>query len=169
MPGTYEPIATTTLNNNYQGIFFNNIPQTYTDLVMVFKGHLTQDFWDLGMRFNNSSSGYSNIGWATENTIVGAAKNSSFSIINIGYSSGWRTDNLYNIGYVHIYQYANTNMNKVVSITHTNPQYTNGSSLATWASTTAISSIYLYSRGSNSNLFDIVAGSQVTLYGIKAA
>jgi hypothetical protein len=169
MPGTYEPISTTTLTNNYQGIIFNNIPQTYTDLVMVFKGNITQDSWDMSMRFNNSSSGYSNIGFASQNTVIDSAKNNSFSAINIGQVSGWRNSGQYNIGYVHIYQYTNTNVNKVVSTTHTSPEYANGSTLGTWANTAAISSIYLYSRGPNSNLFDLQAGSQITLYGIKAA
>jgi hypothetical protein len=170
MPSTYEPIATTTLGSNTQGLIFNNIPQTYTDLVLVFKGNITQAYWDVVMRFNNNSSNYSNIGLAAVNTTVDYAKNSTVTGIQIGMVSGFSASGLYAIGHTNIYNYTNTNVNKIVSTTQTFPEYANGISIGTWADTSAITSIYLYSRGSGSVVgFDLLAGTQITLYGIKAA
>ncbi len=41
MANTYEPIATTTLTSASSSVVFSSIPQTYTDLVVVFVGKNT--------------------------------------------------------------------------------------------------------------------------------
>jgi hypothetical protein len=123
----------------------------------------------MSMRFNNNSSSYSNIGFTAQNSTTDSQKNNSQSGVLLGAISGWRSSGLFKIVYANIYQYTNTNINKVVSITQGDPEYANGTHLSTWANTAAITSIYLYSRGSGGTLYDLKAGSQITLYGIKAA
>jgi len=41
MPATYDCIATTTLTSTASSVVFSSIPQTYTDLVVVFVGKNT--------------------------------------------------------------------------------------------------------------------------------
>lgn len=168
MPGTYEPISTITLGSATSGLIFDNISQAYTDLVMVFKGNITTDFWDMAMRFNNNSSNYSNITFAAQAATIDTAKTST-SFIAIGGVSGWRSTGIFNIAYVHIYNYTNTNINKVVTTTNGTPNYANGTSTSTWANTSAITSIYLWGRFGANDFNNLAAGSQITLYGIKAA
>lgn len=61
MPATYEPIATYTLTSSSAPISFTSIPNTYTDLRLVFSGLSgTTNSAQFGLRFNSDSgSNYS--------------------------------------------------------------------------------------------------------------
>ena len=54
MPGTYEPLATTTGTGSSTTVTFTTIPQTYTDLVLVCSD-INAQTTDIGVRFNNDS------------------------------------------------------------------------------------------------------------------
>lgn len=55
MPATYEPIATSTLSGTSGSIVFNSIPQTYTDLKLVFSGSNSEQAYYY-IQYNSDSS-----------------------------------------------------------------------------------------------------------------
>ncbi len=168
MPATYEKIATQTLTSAATGIDFTSIPSTYTDLriVIIPKVIATWDNSPLRMRFNSDSG--NNYSLTTlYGTGSSAASSNLTSQNNIGVSFGGimvSTPTLYEID---IFSYANSTY-KTSLITSADDL--NGSGYITkkvglWRSTSAITSIYLYTY-----VADIMAsGTTATLYGILKA
>lgn len=171
MPATYDSIATTTLGSNTQGLIFNNIPQTYTDLVLVFKGGITQNYWGPAIQFNNNSGSYSSVSIFSDGSANAATSKSSPSYLTGGGAGfGFPSNNLDNMAITYIHNYTNTNMGKsVVQLTGT-ANAGIGYVIGTWNNTSAISSIYMYSTGSgNTPTYNLLSGTVISLYGITAA
>lgn len=169
---TYEPISSTTLGGDTSGLIFDNIPQTYTDLVVVFNGGITNNFWSLVARFNNvSGTSYSAqymTGNGVSNKLAGNRANEPFMILG-GFENGWPSNNLLGISVFHIMNYSDTNMFKTVLVREGRGTSTIGASVNVFRSTNAITSIYLYSSASGGTTTNLYAGSTISLYGIKAA
>jgi hypothetical protein len=172
MPATYESIATTTLGSDTSGLIFNNISSAYTDLVIVFTGGITNNFWSLVGRFNNDSSSLYSSQSMAGNSSGGKngtnRVNESWAIFG-GYENGWPSNNLNCISLIHIMNYASTNMFKTVLVREGRGNNTVGAGVCVYRSTNAISSIYLYSSGGGGSTTNLYAGSTISLYGIKAA
>jgi len=164
MAATYEPIASTTLGSDASTITFSAIPQSFTDLVCVFK---------------NASNGSlsSNSSWAqfnsdatanySDTTLYGngtSALSSSNTSATTGVALGGKIDN--GITVLHIMSYANTNVYKtclassesLVSSAHSVFRI-----VGMWRSTAAITSVSFV----NNTTFK--TGVALSLYGIKAA
>lgn len=161
MPSTYEPIATYTATSSVSTFTFSSIPSTYTDLVVA--ANLKNDIgvgYNLFMRYNgDTGSNYS----CTELYGSGTASGSARSI-NQTFTQALRNDNSnFSASTVSIHNYANTNVYKT---TMSRTGSANNPSVFTsmWRSTAAINSITFVMESNN-----LVAGSSVTLYGIKAA
>jgi len=60
MPATYDCIATTTLTSTASSVVFSSIPQTYTDLVVVFVGKNTTANVAMTGEFDLNSDGGNN-------------------------------------------------------------------------------------------------------------
>lgn len=169
---TYEPISSTTLGGDTSGLIFDNIPQTYTDLVVVFNGGITNNFWSLVARFNNvSGTSYSAqymSGNGVSSKLAGNRANESFMIVG-GFENGWASNNLLGISVFHIMNYSDTNMFKTVLVREGRATNTLGAGVNVFRSTSAITSIYLYSSASGGTTTNLYAGSTISLYGIKAA
>jgi hypothetical protein len=164
---TYEPIATTTTTGSATTVSFTSIPQTYTDLILVYNGGLS-GFDYIYSRYNSDTgSNYSGTG-------VGGNGSSAFSgrysnqVYNqlLGWAIGLGTP-LTSIGIIHFINYANTTTYKSIIGRDTNPESGGATQAAVhlWRSTSAISSIEL--TGINSRT--ITDGSTFTLYGIASA
>ena len=167
MAKTYEPIATTTTTSNATTVSFTSIPQTYTDLILVYNGGLSGFDYIYSQYNSDTGSNYS----GTEVTGNGSSA-VSYRYSNQTYNQllGWvvgQETPLTFIGIIHFINYANTTTYKSMIGRDTNPESGGGTQAAVhlWRSTSAISSIEL--TGINSRT--ITNGSTFTLYGIKAA
>jgi hypothetical protein len=165
MPATYEPIASTTLGSNAATVTFDNIPGTYTDLILVGRfgiqdGKLTEVY----SRFNSDTgTNYS----VTELWGNGSATGSTrASNSNLGAFIGGSDATATNVVLLHVFSYANTNVNKTTLSVSASPGRGVSRNVSLWRSTAAITRMDI-SRNFAAN--DIVAGSVWSLYGIKAA
>lgn len=168
MAYTYEPIATTTLGSNALSYTFTSIPGTYTDLVLVTNAKSTQTGSSgNGMRItynSDTATNYSEIYLTGDGTTASSGRVGSQGYLTFG-DLPQTSNTAWNANVAHIMNYSNTTTYK------TSMNRSNIATLATqitiglWRSTAAITSIKIERDGTNS----IAAGSQFTLYGIKAA
>jgi hypothetical protein len=169
MPATYEPIATTTLGSNASSYVFSNIPQTYTDLVIVLDCRTSDSVGRfVGVLCNGDASSNYNTAYYGGN--------------GSGTLQGYTGDNLLRLGNAgsnsnramitgHIFGYSNTTTYKTSIGRSATNEYaifygsmwrgSNGSSFQ------AITSLTVVCDTTSSNVF--LAGSTFTIYGIKAA
>ena len=168
---TYTAIATTTLTSAGQ-IAFGSIPQTYTDLVLVFYSrNATSTGTGTGIRLNSNSSITAYWTWLTAN---GSSATSSRSTNSFGYANlidgipSNATANLFGSGVVHFPNYTNTAVLKTAIGRSANDQNGSGTTkvaVATYPTTAAIVTIDLGADGGT----NFAIGTQATLYGIAAA
>lgn len=166
MSTTYEPISSVTLTSAAASHTFTSIPGTFTDLVIVISSYTSNTSGaveGVRMRFNSDSgSNYSNTRLTGDGSSAASTRRSNETLMTgpiQGDSSGPFSVNVF-----HFMSYANTSVYKTVLM---------GSSAATdavyrviglWRSTSAITSIEVFPSAGN-----FVAGSTLSLYGIKSA
>jgi hypothetical protein len=167
MPSTYEPIATTTLGSTSTSVVFSSIPQTYTDLVVVFTGQnttatdaMTFECDINGDGGNNYSSTYIDTYNATSGR--GTGNNGLFIGQMSKTSMSWAIINFIN--------YSNTNTYKsTLSRWGVLGAPFPGSGLITgqWRNTSAITELNFNRPAGEAGVFAV--GCIFSLYGIKAA
>lgn len=162
---TYEPIATQTLNSANANITFTAIPQTYTDLIVVFNGSSTgtaQYFMQVGNGSIDTGSNYST---------TGLTGNGS-SAVSIRYTNdtvGIRADLYATAGgnikqtIFQIQNYSNTTTNKAILVRSSLPVSESVACIGLYRSTSAINTLRLTTSSTFST------GATVTLYGIANA
>lgn len=166
MPATYETIATTTLGSNSTSVVFSSIPQTYTDLIIVFNGlNTSATAMDFECEFNSDSgNNYSETGLQGDGSSAISFRHSNYSGAILG--SIWSTGRATVIG--HFMNYANTTTYKTCLSRFSTPSGgLVGTTVSLWRNTSAITSINFNQPAGQSGQF--VSGSTFTLYGIKAA
>lgn len=168
---TYRFIASNILFSTAPTITFNNIPSTYTDLVLRFSARIDAAVADreIRLRFNSDTTTlYSNTLLRGNSTVVQSSRD-----INAAYTVAGRvpgstgTSNTFNNVEIYIPTYT-VSQNKTASVFSAKEE--NVASTANYAqlisdlyrSTSAISSIELSLSGDN-----FIAGSSFFLYGIK--
>lgn len=158
MATTYTAIATTSFTGST--VSFTSIPQTYTDLVLVT--FISQGSGqDIRMKYNNSSTGYSQTWMRGDGSAANSSRNTSQTYINFYPNNG--NSSTFDTWLVQIQNYSNTTTNKVTLLRGGNSSAEVVSKIALWQNTSAIDQIDLTLTGS------AVSGSTATLYGIKAA
>lgn len=168
MPRTYEPIATYTFSSAANSYTFTSIPQTYTDLIMIFSSTNSSSTDAISMRVGNGSldtgSNYSVVAMLSN----GAYAHQSFrevnatSFTNMGITNTTtRQMSIYNF-----LNYSNTTSNKVVLARTNTVDFRVAQINGYWRSTSPITTIQV--RSDNAS-YNFTSGSTVTLYGIKAA
>jgi hypothetical protein len=172
MPKTYEPIATQTLGSDVSSVIFTSIPQTYTDLMLVFAARSAVS---LGSDFlfcqpnNDTGTTKSNTNLNGNGSTATSFRTSNDAYMSIGVIAGaTATANVYGASIAHFMNYSNTTTNKTVISRGSQADslvYPVSAGVGLWRSTSAITSLYLYAGG----LQNIKAGSTFTLYGIEAA
>lgn len=170
--GTYALIASTTASSTPQVITFNNIPSTYTDLVIVVNAGYTNSVGDdqFTLRFNSDSgANYSDTHLYGSGSAAGSYRQTGNTWMFFNRIS--RND-LASSVIIHVQDYANTTTNKTTisrsgtadgSFAGTNSAI--DASVGLWRSTSAITRIDL-SNYYNTNYFR--NGSTFRLYGIEA-
>jgi len=149
MPATYDCIATTTLTSTASSVVFSSIPQTYTDLVVVFVGKNTTANVAMTGEFDLNSDG---------------GNNYSATHLNLDNTSSRGSNN--NGGYY------NTTNNKTwlsrwATMAGSDGSNQGGAIVGLWRNTNAITQIDFNRPAGESGSFDV--GCTWTLYGIKAA
>ena len=155
---TYEPIATTTGSGSISVIEFTSIPNTYTDLVLIFKGDTSGGVAYL--RFNDDSGANyaTNILWHSDNYTTQATYGTAYTFVIPTDSGGPSNPVQQNIN---IQGYKNTNTFKsILSRANVTNKGIHCASLI-WRSTSAITKVSLYGGAT-------YGAYTATLYGIKA-
>jgi len=177
MPIPYELISTSTVGATaVSSIDFTSISSTYTDLLVVHSLRTTltggpYHFDDCALRFNgDTGNNYNRLVLRTREGSTGSGQNISSSFIVLYESDAAdATANSFGSGQVYITNYASAEHKSVdvmggsESNNATQVQYGFASGL--WKSTSAITSIKLYSQ----NGANFVQYSSASLYGIKKA
>ena len=169
MPGTYEPIATTTWSTNTATISFSSIPATYTDLIIqgtIFAYFGSATFTETRIRFNGDTAGnYSATVLYGNGTSALSTRGSNLGGIGRFYLPAGTTDGNRGSLIINVQNYANTTTNKTALIRSGGASQVTGATVGLWRSTNAIDSIELSNVDSATGF---VAGT-LTLYGVKAA
>lgn len=168
---TYTPIATyTTSNTTTTTITFgsgNTLPQTYTDLYLVVttKPTATPTSYGVNLRLNgDSGTNYSRTYFYGYGGGAGTGRNTNQN--NYGFmSAGSTTANQYNMGRLHIMDYANTTTYKTMVSRGDDVSDSTQITVGLWRNTNAITQIDIIATDS----LYYGSGCVFTLYGIKAA
>jgi hypothetical protein len=162
---TYVPIATQTLGSANANITFSSIPQTYTDLIVVFNGSSTgtaQYFMQVGNGSIDTGSNYSTTGMTGNGS----------SAVSLGYTNdsvGIRADLYATAGgnikqtIFQIQNYSSTATNKSILVRSSLPVSESVACIGLWRSNSAINTLRLTTTSTFST------GATVSLYGIANA
>ncbi len=168
MPATYEPIATTTLTGTSSSVVFSSIPQTYTDLIVVFVGKNTTDNVAMTGEFDLNSDGGNNY----SSTWIGDGATSGRGVGNNGGYYGTLCRNSVSSAVVQFMNYSNSTTYKTWlsrwgTLDGSDSINQTGQIVGMWRNTNAITQINFNRPAGESGSFDV--GCIWTLYGIKAA
>lgn len=168
MPNTFELIASNTVSTAVSSITFSSIPSTYTDLVIKMSARKANNDYDIELKFNGNSTGYSGVYLESNGT---AASSGIYSSLTQAWSGNASTNNqsasTFGNSEIYIPNYLSSN-NKSFSVDAVNEN--NGTTAYAnllgwlWSNTSAITSIELNANGST-----FVSNSTFYLYGVKNA
>jgi len=168
MPVTYEPIATTTLGSAASTITFNSIPNTFTDLRLVWVVRASTTSVFPYVTFNNDTG--TNYSWTRvygDGASAASQRNTTRAYIAPQWFTGISdaTDQ-FNLLTLDIFSYAGSTYKTALTTSQADK---NGSgtverTVGLWQSTSAINRIDLTASSST-----WAAGTTATLYGIKSA
>ena len=165
MPNTYTLLETITVGAaGASSVTFNSIPQTgYTDLVIKVSARSTTSNLDYLLRFNGSTTTYSDRWLYGTGSSVASISNSS---IYIEGNRGTWTANTFSNTEIYVPNYLSSNFKSVSidTVTENNATDANAFLIAgLWSTTTAISSVTILPASGN-----IAQHSTFSLYGVSA-
>ena len=171
---TFVKIASVSLSSAASSIDFTSIPATYTDLQVMYslRTSLTggpYQYDDLGVRLNtDTGSNYSRLTLVSRQGTIGSNKTSPTSFMDAYATDATdATANIFGNGYFYIPNYAGSSYKTLSSdgVTENNSasDVITGFSAGLWSSTSAVTSIKIYSQ----NGTNFVQYSTATLYGIS--
>jgi hypothetical protein len=163
--GAMVPISSVVVSTT-GSVIISSIPSTYQDLMLVVSARTdSSGLTSALLRFNgDTGSNYSSTMLLGNGTSATSERYSNESFVRVGYAIGSsQLASAYASQCIHILNYANTSTNKTVIARDASD--TNGSgitqlSTGLWRNTSAISTIWYATS--------LVAGSTVTIYGIRA-
>jgi len=175
MANTYTLIEGKTVTSTVSSVTFTSIPQTYTDLKLVWSGRQSRNVYNAGysiIQFNGSSSGYTYItlqgegtnpasqtqaGLTTDGLVIGGTDNSN------------NTANSFSSSEMYIPNYTSSNYKSVDGVGGSEQNVATGIlqlfTAGLWSNTAAITSITL--KPWVGSYFDWLADSTFYLYGIS--
>ena len=171
MPATYEPIATTTISSATASYTFSSIPATYTDLKLVTNIRSDRGGYsaELQIQINgNTGANYSHTGLFGDGTSATSSRIASGTYITASSIAGDLSDaNLFTLTMIDFFSYSGSTNKTILASSGSQPRLSENYSqrvVGLFRSTAAITSITLSTNGTN-----IMAGTVISLYGIKAA
>ena len=161
MTATYVPIETQTLGTAQASVTFNSIPDTYTDLVLVFNGTIGSGVQNMELRFNgDTTTNYSETRFFGTGAVGSTDRTSNTNQIRVG--------NIYTTPTVNIIQimnYANATTFKPVLVRSNNSGNFVGTHSGVWRkSPETIDTVFVRPAGG----VNFAIGCTFALYGIKA-
>jgi hypothetical protein len=160
---TYTPIASQTLTGNATSITFSNIPQGYTDLVIVTNVKSTST-GNLVMRYNSdASASYSLTRLTGDSSSAQSGRLANYNEIYTDSNGYYDGSNFNQAKIINLMNYSNTATFKNCLIRSNRAQTGTDAIIGLWRSTSAITSVLLSGNGNT-----LVAGSTFNLYGIAA-
>lgn len=158
MAATYTPIASITLGANATSVTFSSIPQTYTDLIVIFNGRTDGDE-NTNLQFNSDTgNNYSVTALYGNGSTVTSNRQSNVGSIGLGGISSGSDEQGTVI--VQIMNYANTTTNKTVISRANNSTYVQLRA-GTRRNTEAITAITIKADSTT-----FLSGATFDLYGI---
>jgi len=163
MASAMVALATTTLGSAASSVTFGSIPATYRDLRLVMIPKATA-LTDVRITLNGDTG--SNYPWVV---MGGSTTNTAFSAsgtqpsLVVAYDNRATTDASTNY-LLDIMDYSATDKHKSILVRNNNPSQQVESLSNRWASTSAVTTIYVYATSST-----FAAGSTFALYGIASA
>jgi len=156
---TYTPLANITVTSNTSNVSFNNIPNTYRDLIVIYSYRSTGDASLLGQLNSDSGSNYPQI-WLQNS----GSSTRSENLTRTGYEAGYNsTSGVTFFGQLAIMDYSTTDKHKtaVLRAASQTPDEIIARVMR-WANTAAVTSLRFACTG------QIAAGSTFSLYGVVA-
>lgn len=165
---TYEAIASVNLSYSSADIIFSNIPPSYTDLVAIIFGRsddASASWRDTRIQINSDSgANYSRTSlWGNGSTAASPRNSNEFSFYVASISAGQSSSGTFGSGICHFNSYSNTNIFKTMLFSGSRGDSV-WRTVNLWRSTSAISSLRFFP-----NVGNFIAGTSISLYGIKAA
>jgi hypothetical protein len=155
---TYTPIASITLASTATSVTFNNIPQTYTDLVLMMSISESSNAFNIEVN-GDTGSNYSRTRILGNGTTVTSGRTSNTTSIPFNYVGG---TNNFSVTLIHFMNYSNTTTYKTVLSRSGSADVGTAAQVALWRNTSAITSMRIFSDG-------MTSGSTFNLYGIANA
>jgi hypothetical protein len=168
MAYTYDSIAATTTTTASPAVTFSNIPQTYTDLVLVvsIRANSTPTSFGTGVRFN-SDTGTNYSRTVLYGAGAGAVAFRSTDQTRFFCSAGSTTANQFNLIRLNIMNYTSSSSYKGFAVINDDLGDVASLSSGLWRSNNAITSLTITPYDDNATGF--ATGCTFTLYGIKSA
>ena len=158
---TYTPIQTQTLGSAASTVTFSSIPQTYTDLVIIFVAKNTGSLNNGKLIFNSDTgSNYSGTRLEGNGSSAGSGRVTNTSAL---YTEEISTTD-WTLTTVNVMNYSNTTTYKTTLIRGGTASDRTAAWVCLWRNTNAITNIDILTFGGN-----FATGSTFTLYGIAAA
>ena len=167
---TYTPIASQTLSSAAASVTFSSISGSYTDLILVTQGALSVNNNSLYCTFNSDTgSNYSSTSFeGYTNSLDSYRLSSQTKMLLSGVNIGLATTVGFSMHISNIMNYSNATTYKTTIGRWNNTNDAGnkeiGMTVGIWRSTSAITSINIFSQSGN-----IASGSTFALYGILAA
>lgn len=166
---TYDPIATQTLGSNANVVTFDNIPQTYTDLILVQSARVTNGSDITAIRINDSASGYTRQYFEGNGGSNTAGIASAEISLRAGYIPGTTYANVWSSEEYMFYNYRNTTIAKSVFGKCSYPVAATSFALMFQQSNSTVTAALTKITIQTANGGQLATGSTFTLYGIEAA
>lgn len=162
LPSTMTPIATNTLSSAASTVTFSNIPQNYTDLVLVASMGSTSNNNYPSVRLNgDTASNYSRTYINGNGSSASSSRNTESYMTVFG-----NQISASNVNFImHFMNYSNTTTNKTALSRKNDSANVMGATVHLWRSTAAINQIEIATQTADT----FTANTTFTLYGIKAA
>lgn len=155
---TYTPIASQTLGSSASSVNFTNIPQNFTDLIIVGSGAASAQI-DLNFTFNSDTgSNYSRTYMLGTGSSTISGRDLNGTSVAVGSLNTGQSNFIVNIN-----NYSNTATNKTILQRANQPQAVVNTIVGLYRSTSAITSITMTAAGGT-----ISSGSTFNLYGVQS-
>lgn len=166
---TYDTIATQTLGANASVVTFDNIPQTYTDLVLIQSARVTNGSDITAIRINDSASGYSRQYFEANGSSNTAGIANNEISCRAGYIPGTTYANVWSSEEYNFYHYRNTTIRKSIYGTCSYPVAATSFALMHQQCNSSVTAAITKITIQTANGGQLATGSTFTLYGIEAA
>jgi hypothetical protein len=162
---TYAALKTTTVGTSTPSVIIDNIPQDYTDIVLVASVQASSSGQGLTMQFNGdngSGSLYSNTALRGNGSVVVSFRQTSNTNCLLSNIAEPPTTG-FGVYTANFQSYSNTSIYKEIIVRSNSASFGTETFIDLWRNTNAISSVQVSISSGN-----IAAGSTFTVYGIKA-